>query len=108
MKYSKRSVFFSENTCRCPSSPCSAHLSVATVEQDIGPPSVRPKTRAARRLVHRMKSIGHQRSRVSLMGQVDLGRSRVTSMQGDNRTAHLRLRLCLDSFFTFPLSVPHS
>ena len=58
MKYSKRSVFFPRLRVDTPSSPCRRHLSVATIEQqDIGPPSIRPKTRAARRLVHRMKSI---------------------------------------------------
>ena len=35
-----------------------AHLSVPPGEQqDMGPPSIRPRTRAARRLAHRMKSV---------------------------------------------------
>ena len=89
MKYSKALSVFSEIRVDAHLRHVGAHLPVATVErQDIGPPSIRPKTRAARRLVHRMKSIGHQRSKVSLMGQVDLEHSRVISMQGDNRTAH--------------------
>jgi hypothetical protein len=58
MKYSKRSVFFPRLRVDAHLRHVGAHLSVATVEQqDIGPPSIRPKTRAARRLVHRMKSI---------------------------------------------------
>jgi hypothetical protein len=92
MKYSRRSVFFQKLPVDAHLRHVGAHLSVATVEQqDIGPPSIRPKTHGARRLVHRMKSIllrqtGINDQKVPLMGQVDLGRSRVTSMQGDNRT----------------------
>jgi hypothetical protein len=94
MKYSKRSVLFSRLRVDAHLRHVGGHLSVVTVEQqDIGPPSIRPKTRAARRLVHRMKSIllrqtGINDQKASLIGQVDLGRSRVTSMQGDNRTGH--------------------
>jgi hypothetical protein len=48
MKYSKRSVFFQTLSVDAHRSHVSAHLSVATVEeQDIGPPSIRPKTRSA-------------------------------------------------------------
>ncbi len=58
MKYSKRSVFFQRLRVDVHLRPVGANRSVATVEQqDIGPPSIRPKTRAARRIVHRMKSI---------------------------------------------------
>lgn len=94
MKYSKRSVLFQRLRVNAHLRHVGAHLSVATVEQqDLGPPSIKPKTRAARRLVHRMESIllrqtGINDRKASLMGQVDLGRSRMTSMQGDNRTGH--------------------
>jgi hypothetical protein len=58
MKYSKALSVFSEIRVDAHLRHVGAHLPVATVErQDIGPPSIRPKTRAARRLVHRMKSI---------------------------------------------------
>ena len=58
MKYSKHSVFFQRLRVDAHLRHVGAHLSVATVEQqDMGPPSIRPKTRAARRLVRRMKSI---------------------------------------------------
>jgi hypothetical protein len=58
MKYSERSVFFQRLRVDAHLRHVGAHLSIATVEQqDMGPPSIRPKTRAARRLVHRMKSI---------------------------------------------------
>jgi hypothetical protein len=58
MKYSKRSMFFPRLRVDTHLRHVGAHLSVATIEQqDIRPPSIRPKTRAARPLVHRMKSI---------------------------------------------------
>lgn len=58
MRYSKHSVFFQRLRVDAHLRHVGAHLSVATVEQqDIGPPSIRPKTRAARRVVHRSKSI---------------------------------------------------
>ena len=58
MKYSMRSVFFQRLRVDAHLRHAGAHLSVATVEeQDIGPPSIRAKTCAARRLAHRMKSI---------------------------------------------------
>ena len=58
MKYSKHSVYFQRLRVDAHLRHVGAHLSVVTVEQqDIGPPSIRPKTRGARRLVHRMKSI---------------------------------------------------
>ena len=58
MKYSKHSVFFPRLRVDTHLRHVGAHLSVVTPEQqDIGPSSVRPKTRAARRLVHRLKSI---------------------------------------------------
>ena len=58
MKYSKRSVFFPRLRADAHLRHVGAHLSVATVEQqDIGPPSIRPKTRVVRGLVHWTKSI---------------------------------------------------
>jgi hypothetical protein len=58
MKYSKRSVFFQRIRVDAHLRHVDAHLSVVTVEQqDLGPPSIRPKTRAPRRLVHRMKPL---------------------------------------------------
>ena len=58
MKYSKRSVFFPRLRVDAHFRQVGAHHSVATVEQqDMGPPSIRPKTRAARRPVRRMKFI---------------------------------------------------
>jgi hypothetical protein len=58
MKYSKRSEFFQRLRVDTHRRYIDAHLSVATIEQqDIGPPSIRPKPPAVRRLVHRMKSI---------------------------------------------------
>jgi hypothetical protein len=48
MKYSKHSVFFQRLRVDAHLRHVGAHLPVATVErQDIGPPSIRPKTRAA-------------------------------------------------------------
>ena len=58
MKYSKRSVFFQRLRVYARLRHVGAHLPVATVEQqDMSPSSIGPKTRAARRLVHRMKSM---------------------------------------------------
>ena len=48
MKYSKRSGFFERLRVDPIFAMQGAHLSVATVEQqDIGPPPIRPETRAA-------------------------------------------------------------
>ena len=92
MKYSKCSVFFQRLRVDAHLRHVGAHLSVATVEQqDIGSAfhetkdSGCPRSRALDE-IHSVASNAHQRSKVSLVGQVDLGRSRVTSMQGDNRT----------------------
>jgi hypothetical protein len=58
MKYSKRSVFFTRLRVDAHLRHVGAHVSVASVEQqDTGPPPIRRKTRAARPLVCRMKSI---------------------------------------------------
>jgi hypothetical protein len=94
MKYSKRSVFFQKLRVDAHLRHVGAHLSVAIVEQqDVGPPFHQTKdsrcpTSRASNEIYSGASSGHQGSKVSLMGQVDLGRSRVTSMQGDNRTGH--------------------
>ena len=69
MKYSKHSVFFERLRVDAHLRHVGAHLSVATVEQqDVGPPSIRPKTRAARRLVHRMKSILLRQTALTIEG----------------------------------------
>jgi hypothetical protein len=63
MKYSNHSVFFPRLRVDAHLRGVCAHLSVATVEQqEIGPPSIGAKTRAARRLVWRTKSINDRRS----------------------------------------------
>jgi hypothetical protein len=94
MKYSKRSVFFQRLRVDAHLRHVGAHLSVATVERQDHRSAFHqtkdsrcPTSRASDE-IHSVASNGHQRSKVSLMGQVDLGRSRVTSMQGDNRTGH--------------------